>query len=59
MIRYEDLLQNDVEILESVLIDQCALPVSRDRLREAVLAARFERLSGGASADGRPVGALA
>ncbi len=47
LIRYEDLLKRDLEILERVLLDECELPVSRERLREAVLANRFERLTGG------------
>ncbi|KDA53092.1 hypothetical protein EG19_07760, partial [Thermoanaerobaculum aquaticum] len=47
VIRYEDLLERDVQILESVLLDKCHLPVSRERLREAVEANRFERITGG------------
>jgi lipopolysaccharide transport system ATP-binding protein len=46
VIRYEDLLARDVEILERTLIDQCGLPVSRERLREVIVANRFERLTG-------------
>jgi hypothetical protein len=51
VIRYEDLLENDVEILERVLIDQCELPVPRPRLRRAVETRRFEKMS-----KGRPRG---
>lgn len=47
MIRYEDLLDNDHEILERVLIDQCRLPVNRDRLHAVITANRFEALTGG------------
>jgi lipopolysaccharide transport system ATP-binding protein len=47
LIRYEDLLDRDVEILEPLLLDQCELPVDRDRLRAAIEGARFERQSGG------------
>ncbi len=47
VIRYEDLLDRDVEILETVLLDQCQLPTSRAKLREAVLANRFQQISGG------------
>lgn len=47
LIRYEDLLENDVEILEGVLIGECRLPVSRERLREVVLASRFVHLTKG------------
>jgi lipopolysaccharide transport system ATP-binding protein len=47
LIRYEDVLENDVEILERVLIDQCGLPVDRKAFRKIVLNNRFERLSRG------------
>lgn len=47
IIRYEDLLQDDLEILERVLIDECRLPVTRERLREVVPANRFEALTKG------------
>jgi Sulfotransferase domain len=46
-IRYEDLLLQDIEILERVLLDEFGLGVPRERFREAVLANRFERLTGG------------
>jgi lipopolysaccharide transport system ATP-binding protein len=46
-IRYEDLLENDVALLEHVLIDRCRLEISRDRFREAVASCRFDKLSGG------------
>lgn len=45
LIRYEDLLERDLDILELVLLDECQLPVSRERFREIVLACRFERLT--------------
>lgn len=47
LLRYEDLLEHDVEILERVLLDEGGLPVSRERFREVVLANRFERLTRG------------
>lgn len=47
LIKYEDLLDRDIEVLERVLIDECELPVSRERLRSVVEGARFQRLSGG------------
>lgn len=46
-IRYEDLLVEDYEILEKLLIDQCEIAVSRERLHEVVIANRFENLTGG------------
>jgi lipopolysaccharide transport system ATP-binding protein len=47
LIRYEDLLDRDVEILEPLLIKQCELPVDPRLLRAAVKRNRFERLTGG------------
>jgi len=47
ILHYEDLLDRDVEVLERVLLDECQLGVSRDLLREAILANRFEHLAGG------------
>jgi hypothetical protein len=47
LLRYEDLLERDITVLEPVLIDRCELGVSRRRLRRAIKNARFERLSGG------------
>jgi Sulfotransferase domain len=47
LVRYEDLLEHDVEVLEPLLIDRCELPVNRRRLRSAIESARFERLTGG------------
>jgi lipopolysaccharide transport system ATP-binding protein len=47
VLRYNDLLEHDTDILERVLLDECQLDVSRERFREAVLANRFEKMSGG------------
>ena len=47
LLRYEDLIENDVELYTRVLIDECGLDLSPDRLRSIVLANRFERLSDG------------
>jgi lipopolysaccharide transport system ATP-binding protein len=47
LIRYEDLLERDVEILEPLLIDQCELPIAPERLRAAIERTRFDRLTGG------------
>jgi hypothetical protein len=51
LIRYEDLLEHVSEILEQTLLNECRLPVSRERFREVVLENRFERLT-----NGRPRG---
>jgi lipopolysaccharide transport system ATP-binding protein len=47
LIRYEDLLKNDVEILEPIMIDDCQLAVSREHFREVVAANRFENVTKG------------
>lgn len=47
LIRYEELLEHDLETLETILLDHCQIPISRGSLREIVLANRFERLTGG------------
>jgi lipopolysaccharide transport system ATP-binding protein len=46
LIRYEDLLDRDEEILERVLLQDCEMPVAPARLREVIHANRFERLTG-------------
>lgn len=47
LLKYEELLGNDVGIFEEILIDRCQLPVSREYFREVVLANKFERLTAG------------
>jgi hypothetical protein len=47
LIKYEDLLERDVEILEPLLTRTCPLGVPAEQVREAVIACRFERLTGG------------
>lgn len=49
MVRYEDLLVDDLKLFEHVLIDLCQLPVSVDHLKKVVLANRFESVTGGRS----------
>jgi lipopolysaccharide transport system ATP-binding protein len=47
LIRYEDLLEHDLEILEPLLLDECELPLDRARFREIVMTNRFEQLTKG------------
>jgi sulfotransferase family protein len=47
VLKYEDLLVRDEEILSRVLLDQCQLPSSRVRFRQVVASNRFEALTGG------------
>ena len=46
IIRYEELLSRDEEILERVLVSRCGLPIRRQKLREVILANRFEARAG-------------
>ncbi len=46
-LRYEDLIANDLEILPPVLLNDCQLPVSSEKLEEVIVANRFDKLSGG------------
>ena len=46
MIRYEDLLINDVEIFQHLLIEQGNLPISREHVEQVVIANRFKNMTG-------------
>ena len=46
LIRYEDLVQYDVEIFKRIIIDEAGWPISPTRLEEIVIANRFENLTG-------------
>jgi hypothetical protein len=46
LVRYEELLRDDLHILRHVLLEKCELSVAIDRLRQAVHANRFEALTG-------------
>ena len=47
IIRYEELLDRDCEILEQVLINECEIAVSPERLHSVIVSNRFEKLTGG------------
>jgi len=47
VLKYEDLLEDDLELLKSALIQKCGLPVSPEDLRKAILDNRFESLTRG------------
>lgn len=47
IVRYEDLLERDVEVLEPILLGHAGIRATRRRFRDVVEAHRFERLSGG------------
>jgi lipopolysaccharide transport system ATP-binding protein len=47
ILKYEDLLNRDEEILSRVLLDRCGLPVSRDHFARVIAANRFESRTGG------------
>jgi lipopolysaccharide transport system ATP-binding protein len=46
LIRYEDLIEHDEEILTSLLLDHCRLAIEPARVREAVRKNRFEARTG-------------
>jgi SAM-dependent methyltransferase len=41
IVRYEQLLTNDFDVLEKVLIEECGIPASREQLRKIVARNRF------------------
>jgi lipopolysaccharide transport system ATP-binding protein len=47
LIRYEDLIENDTEILTGVLIDDCGLDVAPGKLQAAISRSRFAAMAGG------------
>jgi lipopolysaccharide transport system ATP-binding protein len=47
LIRYEDLIQDDVAMYRRILIDRCGLDVTPERLERIVLANRFEKITNG------------
>lgn len=47
VIRYEDLLEKDTQILEELLIGYCEIKITPERLSEIIVANRFENLTGG------------
>jgi lipopolysaccharide transport system ATP-binding protein len=46
VLRYEDLIRDDVRLLSELLIDRFGMPIPRQRLTQAIEAARFESMSG-------------
>ena len=56
LIRYEDLLARDLDILVPLLTEKCPLGLPREQLSEAVVACRFESLTGGRSRGQEDVG---
>ena len=46
VLKYEDLLGDDLRILDRVLVGHCGLKVTPERFREVVLANRFESCAG-------------
>jgi lipopolysaccharide transport system ATP-binding protein len=47
VLKYEDLLLHDEEILARVLLDHCRIPVNRTNFRQIVAGNRFENRTGG------------
>jgi lipopolysaccharide transport system ATP-binding protein len=46
LIRYEELLRDDIGVLEPLLIEECGIDVPRERLRRIIVAHRFQSLTG-------------
>lgn len=46
LIRYEELLKNDVDILKQIIIDEAGWPIMPEALEKIVVANRFENLTG-------------
>ena len=57
VLRYEDLLTRDVDLLEETLIDRCGLPISREHLRDIIRRNRFESATGGRARGSEDVSA--
>lgn len=55
IIRYEDLLQRDAQILEETLLGHARLDVAPEALRQAILANRFDALTQGRAAGDEDV----
>ena len=47
LIRYEDLVENDLALFDNLLREECGLPLSKQQVRSIILANRFERYTGG------------
>ena len=47
LIRYEDLLRDDVRIFRQLIVEEARWPIAPERLEEIVVAHRFENLTGG------------
>jgi lipopolysaccharide transport system ATP-binding protein len=47
IIRYEDLLDHDIDVLVPLLIEECALEIARKPLVRIIEACRFEQITGG------------
>ena len=46
-IRYEDLLNRDIELLQEALLHRCRLPIKEPVLKQAIFSCRFDQFSGG------------
>lgn len=46
IIKYEDLLINDTQILKNILIDDFQLPISNEKLNEIIIKNKFSNLTG-------------
>ena len=47
ILKYEQLLEDDLDLMERTLIGECGLPIRPELLRKAILDNRFESMTGG------------
>jgi len=47
LIKYEDLLNDDISILSDVLINKCSIGLDVDEIKKTIMENRFEKLTGG------------
>jgi lipopolysaccharide transport system ATP-binding protein len=47
LLHFEDLNENDLELLEPILADELRVPLPRPRIRQVILNNRFEKVTGG------------
>lgn len=47
LFRYEDLIQNDIEILKEIILKRAGMQIMPQKLEEAIIESRFENVTGG------------
>ncbi len=47
LLKYEDLLQNDVEVFKEIILKEAGMHILADKLEEIIISSRFENVTGG------------